>query len=62
MKGFSAWDKEGGPFYDANAVDVFVKTIQDKLPSRIQVHLLPCHINEPEFVRALLDVLGGMMK
>jgi len=62
MKGFSAWDKEGGPFYDADAVNVFVKTIQNKLPSQVQLHLLPCHINDPEFARALLDVLSDMTR
>jgi len=62
MKGFSAWDKEGGPFYDADAVNIFVKTIQGKLPPHVQLHLLPCHINDPEFARALLDVLGDMTR
>jgi uncharacterized protein (UPF0261 family) len=62
MKGFSAWDKEGGPFYDADAVNIFVKTIQGKLPPQVQLHLLPCHINDPEFARALLDVLGDMTR
>ena len=58
MKGFSAWDKEGGPFYDAEAVGIFAKTIQNKLPSRISLRLLPYHINDQEFASALLEVLG----
>jgi uncharacterized protein (UPF0261 family) len=62
MKGFSAWDKEGGPFYDADAINIFVRTIQSKLPSQIRLHLLPYHINDPEFSQALLDVLGNMTK
>jgi len=28
----------------------------------VQLHLLPCHINDPEFARALLDVLSGMTR
>ena len=62
MKGFSAFDREGGPFFDPSAVNAFVKTMQSKLPSSIPLHLVPYHINDPEFAHAVLEAHYAMMK
>ena len=62
MKGFSAFDREGGPFYDPDAVNAFVKTIESKLPPSIPLQLVPFHINDPEFAHAVLEAHHGMMK
>jgi uncharacterized protein (UPF0261 family) len=62
VKGFSVWDRKDGPFYNPDGVDAFVKSLKDGLPSNVPLHLLPYHINDPEFARSLLEILHDMIE
>ena len=60
LKGFSAWDVKGGIFYDHAAVDIFVGVTKRELPQGVGLHLLPFHINDAEFAKALVKIRGAM--
>jgi uncharacterized protein (UPF0261 family) len=61
LRGFSAVDAEGQPFFDAEADRAFVEALKNSLPPRIPVIEKEAHINDPSFardlVKALLDFL-----
>ena len=57
MNGFSAFDSLEGPLYDPDAPQLFAQTLRQHLRDQKTVSLLPYHINDPEFARAILDVL-----
>ena len=52
--GFSAFDRPGGPFYKPRAPEIFAQTFKEKLKKGIPLHILPFHINDPEFAQALI--------
>jgi len=57
MNGFSAFDSKEGPLYDPDAPQLFAQILQQHLHDQTTASLLPCHINDPEFAQAILDVL-----
>ena len=54
LGGFSAFDRPGGPFYEPQAPEIFAQTFKKKLKEGIPLHILPFHINDPEFAQALI--------
>jgi uncharacterized protein (UPF0261 family) len=62
LRGFSAVDAKGQPFFDPEADRAFVETLKKNLPRRIPVIEKDLHINDPSFARetaqALLKLLG----
>ncbi|RLA78228.1 MAG: UPF0261 family protein, partial [Deltaproteobacteria bacterium] len=61
LKGFSAWDKEGGPFYDPEADRAFVRALKEELDA-IELKEVDLHINDPEFARLLAEEVEGLIK
>jgi uncharacterized protein (UPF0261 family) len=59
--GFSAFDRSGGPFYKPRAPEIFAQTFKKKLKERIPLHILPFHINDPEFAQALIQAFETMV-
>ena len=61
LRGFSAVDASGQPFYDAEADRAFIEALKKSLPPSIPVIEKEAHINDPSFardlVKALLDFL-----
>jgi uncharacterized protein (UPF0261 family) len=61
LRGFSAVDAAGQPFFDPDADRAFVEALRNNLPSRIPVIAKDAHINDPSFAReiarALLELL-----
>ena len=55
LGGFSAFDRPGGPFYEPHAPEIFAQTFKKKLKAGIPLHILPFHINDPEFAQALIQ-------
>ena len=53
--GFSAFDRPGGPFHDPRASRIFAEIFKKKLKEGIPLHILPFHINDPEFAQALVE-------
>ena len=62
LGGFSAFDRQGGPFWNPEASKLFTETLKKNLQSRIQLHLLPNHINDPEFSEFLLKALDHLLR
>ena len=54
MKGFSALDIEGGPFYDPEAVDAFVEGVRSRMSPAVSLVEVDRHINDPVFAEALV--------
>jgi len=62
LGGFSAFDCKGGPFYNPEGPEFFGKTLKKYLNPGISFHLLPHHINDPEFSEAVLESLEQVIK
>jgi uncharacterized protein (UPF0261 family) len=60
--GFSAFDRPGGPFHEPRAPKIFAQTIKKKLKAGIPLHILPFHINAPEFALAIIDAFELLVK
>jgi uncharacterized protein (UPF0261 family) len=62
LRGFSAVDASGQPFFDPAADRAFIEALKNNLPARIPVIEKESHINDPSFARelaqALLELLG----
>ncbi|HBF42412.1 MAG TPA: UPF0261 family protein [Desulfobacteraceae bacterium] len=57
MGGFSAFDSKEGPLYDPIAPELFAAALKKALKTESSLHLLPYHINDPEFAAALIQAL-----
>ena len=57
LKGFSALDKEGAPFWSPEANKTFITALEATLQqnNHRQIIKLPYHINDPEFIQAALE-------
>ena len=60
--GFSAFDRPGGPFYEPRAPEIFAQTFKEKLKEGIPLHILPFHINDPEFAQALIRAFETLVR
>jgi len=61
MEGFSAFDSEKGPLPDSGARQKFARTLQNNLVDPAGLQVLPHHINDPEFSRAVLRALDTIL-
>ena len=57
MGGFSAFDSKQGPLYDPQGPEIFASALKKFLHPVSSLHLLPYHINDPEFAEALIQGL-----
>jgi uncharacterized protein (UPF0261 family) len=57
LKGVSAIDVEGGPFYDPAADEALFDALRENLNDNVELHELEHNINDPEFARAMVDKL-----
>jgi uncharacterized protein (UPF0261 family) len=57
LKGVSAIDVEGGPFYDPAADEALFDALRENLKDNVELHELEHNINDPEFARAMVDKL-----
>jgi uncharacterized protein (UPF0261 family) len=62
LKGVSAIDIEGGPFYDPAANKALFEALRENLSSNVELHELEHNINDPEFALAMADRLDAYMK
>jgi uncharacterized protein (UPF0261 family) len=57
LRGFSAYDSEGGPFHDPAATSAWVKGLERSLKhSAVKRDFLDCHINDPAFSKRASDL------
>ena len=57
LKGVSAIDVEGGPFYDPAADKALFAALRENLSPNVELHELDHDINDPEFALAMADRL-----
>ena len=62
LRGFSAVDASGQPFFDPAADRAFVEALKNNLPARIPVIEKESHINDPSFARELAQALLEFLK
>lgn len=62
LRGVSAIDREGAPFYDPEADAAFREALRRSLSPAIPVHELEAHINDPEFALAMARRLDEMVR
>jgi uncharacterized protein (UPF0261 family) len=62
VAGFSAFDRADGPLPDPKAPVLFADVLKKKLAARIPLKLLPHHINDPEFARAIVETLSELFE
>jgi uncharacterized protein (UPF0261 family) len=60
-QGFSAYDREGGLFYDPEADRAFVESLQSKLRSGIPCQIVEAHINDQTFAEEAFKALKDLM-
>jgi uncharacterized protein (UPF0261 family) len=61
LKGFSAMDIEGNDFYDLEADNAFIKSLEENLSSSIDLFKCNNHINDKEFANLLVNHLLKMI-
>jgi len=59
--GFSAYDREGGVFYDPEADWAFVEALRSKLKSGILCQMIEAHINDQAFAEEAVKSLKDLM-
>jgi uncharacterized protein (UPF0261 family) len=62
LAGFSAFDSPDGPLADPKAPMLFTEVLKKKLAARTGLKLLPHHINDPEFARAILESFYNLLQ
>lgn len=62
LRGFSELDAEGKDFYDPEADEAFVQTLENNLSSRIELVKCDNHINDGDFAIKLVDCLLNMIQ
>jgi uncharacterized protein (UPF0261 family) len=61
LKGVSAIDKEGGPFWWPEADQALFQSIRNWIGPGVRVMELDCHINDPEFARTAAEAILEMV-
>lgn len=61
MRGFSAYDIAGGPFFDPQADEAFCTTLESKLVSSVRVERIDAHINDAAVIDHATALLTDMI-
>src|SRR5262245_21259902 len=61
LKGISAIDKEGGPFWRPEADQALFQSLRNWISPSVKLVELDLHINDPEFARTAAETLLGML-
>jgi uncharacterized protein (UPF0261 family) len=56
LGGLSSYDQPGGPFHDPEAPVLFYETLKKHLQPGTKLHVFPYHVNDPEFIKEVVDV------
>ena len=61
LRGVSALDREGQPFWWPEADQALFQSLRDWMSPHVRLVELDLHINDPEFARAAVATLRGMI-
>jgi uncharacterized protein (UPF0261 family) len=61
QKGFSAYDRKSGPFFDPDADRAFTRALERNLREEIQVMKIDAHINDERFAVEIASMLAEML-
>lgn len=56
-RGYSALDRDGGPFFDPEADTAFVEGLHERIERHVAVEILDAHINDDAFAARAVDLL-----
>ena len=62
LKGFSALDRPGAPFYYPEADNAFVSELKLRLPSNIKFVTVDAHINDGKFIDEVIRLWGELIE
>ena len=58
-EGIHAWDTEGMPAHDPEALAVMVEAYKREMTDPIDLSVMECHINDKEFSEKVLEIIDG---
>lgn len=62
LKGGNEWDREGGPLSNPEGLAAFISELRTNLPANVTLVERDCHINDPEFSQAALDIFDAWVQ
>jgi uncharacterized protein (UPF0261 family) len=62
LRGFSAFDREKGVFYDPKADMVFVRALKQNLRKEVEVIEVDAHINSDEFISTVFEETASLIR
>jgi uncharacterized protein (UPF0261 family) len=60
LKGFSSYNSKAGPFYHPETPRYFTASLKKALKNEVPLKILPYHINDIEFAKAIVDGFNNM--
>ncbi len=57
--GLGEWDREGADLHNPDALAVFLSEVEATLPENVDVHRIPCHINDAAFADKALEIFDN---
>lgn len=61
IKGFSSYNSKKGPFYHPENPKYFTASLKKALKNKIPLKILPYHVNDIEFAKAVVDAFKNMV-
>ena len=62
QQGCNEWDRPGGDLHDAEGLAAFCDEVISGCPGTVDLHVLECHINDPAFSAAALQVFDAWLE
>ncbi|MGH1415206.1 MAG: Tm-1-like ATP-binding domain-containing protein [Pelagimonas sp.] len=56
LHGGNEWDRLGGPLCDPEGLAAYIDEMRTQCPAQVELRELDCHINDPSFTQAALQV------
>lgn len=57
--GLGEWDREGADLHNPQGLAAFISELLATLPEHVQVHRIPCHINDAAFAAKALEIFDN---
>ena len=59
LQGGNEWDRPGAPLNDPDGLAAFIDEMRARRPANVELRELDCHINDPGFSDAALEVVDA---